>query len=94
MVAHATTFLDQKTIIEIAWPILTARLEEFGVNGLLVEEEIDFDGEPILRLNVVVDRPYTARAMMDARDAIRVQLLKRDDQRSVYFRPMSGQPVK
>jgi hypothetical protein len=92
--AHATTFLDPETVLAIAWPILEEHLQDFGVQGLQLGEEIDFDGEPILRLGAITERPFTALAMTHARDAIRVELLKRDDRRSVYIRQMTGSVVR
>lgn len=78
--------MDDREISDIVSKIVRARYPEAGFRGAEVRSDLDFDGEPIVRVTAAYERrPAPASALVGLTHDIRDALLSRGDDRFVFL---------
>lgn len=82
--------LTEIEVRKIALPILRQELATEGFADVKVMFELDFDEEPIIRIQADLEKPTRSFAKLEASaDAIRDALSKKGDDRFVFLRQAS-----
>lgn len=82
--AH-TVRLTTREVERLAGELLTQRMAGFGIDGLDVAEERDFDGDDVLRVVVRVREKVPAKTLIGAADELQQTLRREGEDRWVYL---------
>jgi hypothetical protein len=82
------TQLNDGEVQTIVSEILSQKLAGLGFIRAETKPDVDFDGAPIIRVQVYFDRPVSMhKPLLESTHAIRERLLGRGDDRYVFLSP-------
>ena len=85
MAVAKLNYLSEEQVKEIADPILSRVLANYGFRRSEIEEMEDFDGSTVFRLTAHVEKSVPAKILIDASEEMHAALRKQGEDRFVLL---------